>query len=262
MDFSPRIERLLPLVRQASQIAMQHYGNINGRLKDDGSLVTKADKEVELFIKDGLNKRFPGENIIGEETGVSNHNFDLAWSVDPIDGTAAYIARMPHWGVSIGLICEGQPVLGVIFMPVLGETYWACRGNGAFMQTELWGRQRLQVCQDKEIQKNSNLLVPSRFMRHYSFDYRGKLRSLGSTVAHVLLVARGDAIGCITNGYQWDMAGCLPILWEAGGLSYTMEGPPVDVTRLLPEYGEMPTIVSTTPQLEEAIRRCNLKANR
>lgn len=252
MQLSERLDRVFPLMHQASAIALRHYGRISGRNKPDGTVVTDADKEIELLLIDGLKSRFPGETIVGEETGTSCGNPEYAWSIDPIDGTAAYLSRLPHWGISLGLFHKGAPVLGVVFMPALGENYWAAKGCGAYMASERWGQEPLHVTSDTTVTENSLVMVPSHFHRKYGqFEFPGKLRSLGSTVSQVLMVARGSAIGAVSRAYQWDYAGCLPILLEAGGVVATLDGSPVDVPHMLPDNTPRPHLIMAAPQHKE-----------
>ena len=255
MNLSARLDRVLPLVRQASELALGHFGRVQGRLKADRTVVTRADEEVEALLVEGLKRRFPGETIVGEEGGATGPLQGPVWSVDPIDGTSAYLSRLPHWGVSLGLLVDGQPVLGLVDMPVLGETYQAVAGGGAWMETHRWGRQRLQVDRDPELSGESMLCAPSNAHRRYCVDFPGKLRSLGSTVGHVLLVARGDAVGAVMRVHLWDLAGCAAILAEAGGRMETLEGHPVQLLELLPGRRPLPPVLAGSPEHLANLRR-------
>lgn len=249
-----RLERIMPLVRQAASVALGHYGCTLGMDKSDGTLVTAADKEVEAILHDGLKTRFPGETIVGEENGCDQGDNRYLWSIDPIDGTAAYINRLPHWGVSVGLFVDQQPTLGVVYMPVLDEMYWGAVGQEATMLTNYWGKQRL-ACSTQPINKHSLIMVPSRTHQYFEVNFVGKLRSLGSTVAHVLMVARGDAAAAVMQVYQWDLAACIPILLAAGGVVGTLDGSPLNIAELLPNRGLVTVIAAASHQHLEAARR-------
>lgn len=247
MNLVDRLGRVLPLVRQASEVALRHFGRVRAREKADRTLVTEADEEVERLLFEGLSRRFPGETLVGEESGASGPLTGPVWSVDPIDGTAAYLSRLPHWGVSVGLLVDGRPVLGVVDLPALGETYWAFEGGGSWMETARWGRERLAVRPGPDLGRESLLCVPSNVHRRYRVDFPGKVRSLGSTVCHVLLVARGDAAGALNRVHLWDLAGCSAVLVEAGGRLATLDGGPVNLLGLLPGRGPMPCVLAASP---------------
>lgn len=94
-------------------------------------MVSEADREVEVFIRGELAKSFPQDAILGEELGLSSGTSGLTWVIDPIDGTAPFLAGLPGWCISIAVMDEQAPVIGVIHAPVLKEIYVAAKGQGA-----------------------------------------------------------------------------------------------------------------------------------
>ena len=104
--------------------------------KGAGDVVTNADALVEDHIVAALQERFPFSQFLGEERGSSVDLEDRArfvWVVDPIDGTTNYYRGLPDWCVSIALVFEGEPVLGVVHAPKLAWSCGAARGVGAKM---------------------------------------------------------------------------------------------------------------------------------
>ncbi|WP_211643936.1 inositol monophosphatase [Loktanella sp. SALINAS62] len=99
-------------------------------------MVSEADREVETLIRDALAAAFPDDALLGEEHGVTPGTSGLTWVIDPIDGTAPYLAGLPGWCVSIGACDADGPVIGVIVAPMLGETYTAARGIPARLNGE------------------------------------------------------------------------------------------------------------------------------
>ncbi len=254
MDLQKRLEILKPLIKQASQIALAKFGHICGHNKADGTFVTQADQEVEACLIQGLQDNFPQENIIGEESGAHQAASSYIWSIDPIDGTSAYLCRLPTWGISIGLIKGSEPILGIVYLPVLNELYWGARGLGAYVESPLFGLQKLDIQNVDLSQKEHLLLVPSTFHQKYDASlYCGKVRSLGSTVIHALTVARGDASGAFMRIYHWDVAGVLPILLEAGGCVDTLEGVPFNIRELTKNNPHLPTLILSNPQDRQAL---------
>ncbi len=94
-------------------------------IKDDASPVTIVDKQVEVALRDVIAKAFPDDHIRGEEFGgpISKDAKRYSWIIDPIDGTKAFISGKPDFGTLVGLTDNGQPVAGLVDMPVLDETY-------------------------------------------------------------------------------------------------------------------------------------------
>ncbi len=98
--------------------------------------VTEADRAAERVIRDAITVAFPDHGIWGEEYGQAQGSSRWSWSVDPIDGTRAFVCGLPTWTTLIALLDEGEPVLGLIDAPVVGETYlgfgsaaWLIRGG-------------------------------------------------------------------------------------------------------------------------------------
>ena len=99
--------------------------------KPDQSPVTEADHAVEERLRLYLQAHFPDASFLGEETGAREGNAPLRFVVDPIDGTRAFIRGMPTWSVLLGIEAEGIPVVGIAYMPALGELFVGAIGHGA-----------------------------------------------------------------------------------------------------------------------------------
>ncbi|MFI5047072.1 MAG: inositol monophosphatase family protein, partial [Acidimicrobiia bacterium] len=102
----------------------------NVREKGPGDLVSDADHASERAVRDMLTQAAPDFAFFGEESG--GERADVGWFVDPLDGTANFVHGFPIVGVSIGLVAYGVPVVAVVEAPMLGDTYAARLGGGAF----------------------------------------------------------------------------------------------------------------------------------
>lgn len=122
------LDALREIIRKAGELALSYYGRVTPSEKSDQSFVTEADKAVEDFLRSELAKNFPGVEVLGEEveSGVEK---DVAWVVDPIDGTANFVAGVPIWAVSVGLVEHGTPIMGAVYYPAFGELYIAQRAK-------------------------------------------------------------------------------------------------------------------------------------
>ena len=112
-------EQTLPLFR--SRLEVLH--------KADASPVTVADRNAESVMRSLLAQRHPGHGILGEEHGRERMDAEYLWVLDPIDGTKSFITGSPLWGSLIALLHRGAPLLGLVDMPVLGERWFAQRGQ-------------------------------------------------------------------------------------------------------------------------------------
>lgn len=97
-------------------------------------LVTELDSATELAITSAIRAERPGDGILGEEGAASASSTGYTWVIDPIDGTVNYFYGHPHWCICIGVVdAVGDPVVGVVHAPMLGETFVAARGHGAHL---------------------------------------------------------------------------------------------------------------------------------
>src|SRR5690242_4899180 len=103
MSFRPTLERLL---RSAGEVALGHFRTVRPEDKADGSEVTRADREVEDLLVEGLSSAFPGDAIESEE-GSHVSGGEATWYVDPIDGTSSFLEGLAHWGPTVCRIADG-----------------------------------------------------------------------------------------------------------------------------------------------------------
>ncbi len=124
------------LAREAGRICLQSQAELkSGDLtyKSPKDIVTVTDRQVEKFLINEILSNWPDHGILGEETGESIGSGPFRWIIDPIDGTTSFVHNQPFYAVSIGLEENGEPVLGVVYAPVLDQMFSAEMGNGAFL---------------------------------------------------------------------------------------------------------------------------------
>jgi histidinol-phosphatase len=125
---------LIEEVLGAGDTALRLYsGGAAARVqaKPDRSPVTEADRAVEERLRAYLSKHFPMAGFLGEETGSAESRDGMRFIVDPIDGTRAFIRGLPTWSILVGLEADGEPVVGIAYMPAADELYVGVRGDGA-----------------------------------------------------------------------------------------------------------------------------------
>jgi histidinol phosphatase-like enzyme (inositol monophosphatase family) len=215
------LEFATELAREAGEITLKYFRRGTGaELKADGSFVTAADREAEQFVRARIGERFPSDAVHGEEGGESVGSSGRRWIVDPIDGTYSFVHGVPLYGVMIGMESEGDPVLGVVNLPALGEMIAAARGAGCW-----WNGARSRVSQTATLEEALLLATDFGACARYGFgpaaeelqQRAAQRRTWGDCYGHVL-VATGRAdvmLDPVMN--VWDCAALLPIVEEAGG---------------------------------------------
>ena len=131
-----RLSFAIDLTKRAAALGLQHFRSLDTltiESKGHQDLVSNADRDVETFIRGEIAHAFPDDGIFGEEhapvEGTSGH----VWVIDPIDGTANFVRGIPAWCVVLACSDNGVTEIGVICEPSSGETFWAERGKGAFV---------------------------------------------------------------------------------------------------------------------------------
>ncbi|KAI1840313.1 hypothetical protein JX265_013752 [Neoarthrinium moseri] len=224
-------------------------------------IVTKADEDVEAFIKTSIEKRFPTHKFIGEETyskGASRDYLigdDPTWCIDPLDGTVNYTHLFPMFCVSIGFVLNGKPTIGVINAPFLNQRFSACKGQGAWLNET----QRLPLvrnpippmpaqapggcvfsCEwgkDRKDRPDGNMHRKVESFVNMAAEVGGRggrggmvhgIRSLGSATLDLAYIAMGSFDIWWEGGcWEWDVSAGIAIVEEAGGL-ITTANPPED----------------------------------
>ena len=128
--------------------------------------VTEADRAAEVAMRRMIEAQFPDHGIIGEEFGAKQADAEYVWVLDPIDGTKAFIAGLPTWGVLIGLLHRGRPCYGMMVQPFTQERFvgdgtkahWRGRGLGAARGTRRLATRRCATLKEATLMTTSPLL--------------------------------------------------------------------------------------------------------
>lgn len=133
---------------EASNIATTHFGQVSSTVKadDPNQVLTEADLKIGKFLVDQVKQVYPSFNVIDEEAGVIDKNSNFTWVIDPIDGTSNFAQGLPHYGVMIGLLDQGEPIAGGVVLPAFSEIYVAEKGQGVWLN----GKQ-ITVVYDKKL---------------------------------------------------------------------------------------------------------------
>lgn len=200
-----------------------HYANF----------ATKADLESEAKVIEIITKNFPEHNIIGEESGRVDNKSEYTWAIDPIDGTIPFVDGIPFFGVSVGLLKNNQPLVGVINMVGAGDLYWAEEGKGAFRNGE-----KIQAREEKNLEQSTIALEFGHTGRDAKIEthFRPIVEKIryayvfGSAVKSLTLIAQGNLDGAFLSAYIWDFAAGAILISEAGGKVTNQSGNTPDYT--------------------------------
>jgi histidinol phosphatase-like enzyme (inositol monophosphatase family) len=198
-------------------------------LKADGSFVTSLDEQIEARLREMIGARYPRHGILGEEGGVQAPGADAVWILDPIDGTAPFIAGLPVFGTLIALAWQGLPVLGMMHLPVTNQRYVGVAGRASTLN----GRAiRTRACADLSsailTTSNPDFLGPSERPALDALRKPTAWRIYGGCCMSYGLLAAGRADLAIDAGLAiYDYAAFRPLIEGAGGVITDWQGRPI-----------------------------------
>ncbi len=223
--------------RQAGRIARAGFEQAVASTKSDHTLLTPTDLEIERFLVEHLAARYAEHAIMSEEGARKNSNSSYTWVIDPLDGTTAFVRGLPIWGIALGLLYEGTPLLGVFYLPLLDDMTCAWPGQNAVPT----------VCRTWE---HGGFLATS-MAAHADFDIAVRRTcAMGSITANLIYTARGTATAAfIPKAYVWDLAAGAAILAQHGGVLRYLSGRPVDWSAMLDGSPAAEPLVAGHPEL-------------
>jgi myo-inositol-1(or 4)-monophosphatase len=184
--------------------------------------VSAADRSTEALVVDELKRRFPDHAFFGEEGEKARPRAGQpVWVIDPIDGTTNFLRGIPMWAVSIGLVVDGTPEIGVLRLPCQRETYAAARGLGAVLDGAPIAVAKTSALASATVavgssNRTSNAAVDGLRARLNAAGV--EIRRLGSACVEQAYVACGRLDGYVElHLNSWDVAAGIVILREAGG---------------------------------------------
>lgn len=220
----------LALDQVRARLQRMTYEGLKVQNKSDGSPVTNADLEVNQILQQALLGTFPGDSWLSEESpdNTPRQHTQRVWILDPIDGTKPFIKGLPYYTISLALIDQGQPAIGVIFNPATQEYFCAIQGEQATLNA-----QPIHVQTASSKGTRCTFLVNAWQVNQATLNTWGEEHHcppiLGSIAYSLALVASGHVDGVINVGLQneWDIAAGLLIVQAAGGLVFDKNLKPI-----------------------------------
>lgn len=236
---------ILGLCADSGSVALRHFDRPTEDYKEDDSVVTQADREIERLLGKAFDRPDEGSYMVGEETVAErDQNYldravdETAWIVDPIDGTVLYANHLEHWGISIGYMQAGRLREGAIYFPLSGDLFITDGGknfhtilNPALLDggEEAIGSALESLDSPRSSYRKSGIVaVTQELTRERRLPFSNPILAGGSAVYPLVEVARGRMMAYIGRLKIWDFAGCLPILLNAGAIITLEDGTPVD----------------------------------
>lgn len=190
---------------------------------------TKADTESEKAILSVLKSEFPDFNILSEETGVIDKNSEYTFIIDPLDGTNNFVLGIPNFSISIALMKNDELILGVVHIPILGQTYYAQKGKGAYLNDR-----KLSVNSEQDM-KRVTISYTCGYINSRDFSQKlqkklddfpiKRVLTMWSPAVDLCLLASGKIEAIINNANEiYDFAAGKIIAREAGAVITDFEG--------------------------------------
>ena len=236
-------------VEQAGQLAMVYFRQVVPQQKSNGSLLTEADLTIERFLISQLEKAYPAHDILAEESDPANQTSDFLWTIDPLDGTTAFVHGLPDWGVAVGLLYRGEPVWGMFHMPMLGKSIVHEGGKRPFSLQNNWGLKGFLAVSSSSAHRKFNLKV-------------NRFRTVSSVSTALVYVAQGIAAAAfIPKARLWDLVPGMAIIGEGGGEMRYLSGKPVDYVALNDGRVTPEPVIAGHPDLLDELKRSITKAH-
>ena len=255
----PDLKVLRQLMRTCAQEELlPRFADVGRHIKRDGSIVTDADHAMQDRVQRELASHWPKYDFLGEESPRQEKHEALAasrgkglWILDPLDGTSNFAAGVPFFSVSLALLVDGRPEIGLVYDPIRDECFVAQRGSGSWLNGLSLGT---QVPVHLPLARTIAVVDFKRLDRELAAKLGaeppyGSQRNFGSSALDWCWLADGRFHVYLHGGQKlWDYAAGILILTEAGGQAVTLAGEEVFTSRL-----ETRSVVATRdPELFQA----------
>ena len=215
------IEQIISIVKNASKIMCERPDDISQK-GNASNYVTASDLAVQKFLSQQLTGLLPDSSVVGEEGEGQIATTQYIWVIDPIDGTSNYIRDIGLSVISVGLLKDGQPIVGDIYNPYRDEMFYAQQGQGAFLNGKpIHVSERdfahSHLCSAMSLY-DKRYATPCFHIIEKVYHESDDLRRLGSAALELAYLAAGRVeLYFEIRVFPWDAAGAIPIILEAGG---------------------------------------------
>ncbi len=234
-------EYVLKLVSEAGNILKKYFssGKFTSKSKGGVDLITQADEEIDKFLRENIKRQYPQTFLLTEETAPKDYSslkkMDNLWVIDPIDGTVNFARGNPHFAISVGLVNKGISKLGVVYLPMENNLYWA----QADKEEACLNGRTLKVSSTRELKETvfgcdwgwekGERLILIRWLDKIVPHVR-QIKCANSAVAEPATLANGKMDVYLIYGIKpWDIAASSLFIRKAGGKITTPSGEDWDI---------------------------------
>lgn len=217
------LEQIIEHVRVAGDLALKmRFSGLKHWIKGDSSPLSEADLAVNDYLHANLRPLMPQAAWLSEETTDNEERLsaEYLWVIDPIDGTRAFVKGDDDWCVSVALLRDNLPFVGVLYRPSRNLLFTSSRGEGAFLNGEKLSMRDKTMVSALKITGPQPLI--NQFVRQGLID-SPKIHSLALRIASVTTDEIDVAIAS-QNAHDWDIAAAALIVSEAGGILQALDG--------------------------------------
>lgn len=247
------MHRLIELIKSTKAIVLDRASAREIMIKGRADFVTNVDIGVQKFLRPRLKDMFPDVQFMSEET--ENSDIDMSskvWVLDPIDGTTNLIHDYRMSAVSLALVDDGVPLMGVIYNPFTDEIFYAEKGKGAYLNGE-----KISVTSSEKLENSLISVGTSPYRKELAeqnfeiikkfFERSEDIRRSGSAALDLCYTACGRCDGYFERNLKpWDYAAGVVILREAGGTV-------TDISGNEPSYAVPTDIVASNGKIHKAM---------
>ena len=227
MPYQRELQTALDAAREAGDILLRHYrGGTETWEKSEDNPVTLADLESDRAIAARLQAAFPEDGVLSEESLSDPARVEKrrVWIVDPMDGTKEFTKQIPEFAVSIALVENGEPIMGVVLNPAADITVWASKGDGTFRDGKRVRVSSLDRLEDTVMIASRTEISREKFKNHEGW-FR-EIRPVGSIAWKLACIAcgEGDLNISLAPKNEWDVCAGDVLVREAGGIYTAFDG--------------------------------------
>ena len=248
-------EKMVEIAKEAGKIAMKYWNELKEHhisTKEDGSILTIADTEVDAYIRKELEDAFPDHSVLSEES-ENTKTTEGVFIIDPIDGTKNFANGDSNFGISIGFVVNGKSEIGVVYAPAENNIYIGEKGGSSYKNGE-----KINISKNDSLSSAKLFIHGGRTQK--TVDTHEKIRSIcenenpdikiekvkGCASLDICRVADGIYDGFIHRGLgAWDVAAGIIILESAGGVVCNLNGTEKNLF--------VPGIIATNNELKDKL---------
>jgi 3'(2'), 5'-bisphosphate nucleotidase len=237
------LSKALEIAKESAKIASEaimaiYKTDFDVLYKADASPVTLADQQADKIIREHIHEHFPSHGLLSEESmdDLERLDKDYCWIIDPVDGTKEFVQKTDEFTVNIALTYKGETLLGVVYVPVFDEMYFAIKGEGSFYE------KNGVISKNQVSDRSENLRILSS-KHHKSEGFLDMVEASAEKINEVLgvgsslkgcLIARGEAECYFRFGLtsEWDTSAVQIIVEEAGGIFRQLDHSKMTYNRL------------------------------